>query len=144
MQVEGRNYTTFILITPIENCLCLILLKTISVNESITRVIVSYLCITGSTRFQLFYIDNGERLKTKFYDRCDDLTFPVVNFPFISSNSPASPAYWVYVIHNSIIPYSRACAQYSDFLTRAQLLTQRILKQGYVAPRLKASLHWKI
>ena len=50
-------------------------------------------------RFQLFHldihpeIDNGERLKTKFFDKCDDLTFPVVNFPFISSNSPASPAY---------------------------------------------------
>ena len=36
--------------------------------------------------------------------------------------------------------YSRACDQYSDFLERAQLLTQKLLKQGYVAPRLKLSL----
>ena len=33
---------------------------------------------------------------------------------------------------------SRACAKYSDFLHRAQLLTQKLLKQGYVAPRFEA------
>ena len=36
--------------------------------------------------------------------------------------------------------YSTACVQYSDFLDRAQLLKQTILKQDYVAPRLKSSL----
>ena len=36
--------------------------------------------------------------------------------------------------------YSRACAQYSDTMDRAQLLTQKLLKQGYVTPRLKSSL----
>ena len=39
-----------------------------------------------------------------------------------------------------LIRYSRACPQYSDYLDRAQLLTQKLLKQGYVAPRLKLSL----
>jgi hypothetical protein len=34
-----------------------------------------------------------------------------------------------------------ACAQYIDFLYRAQLLMQKLRKQGYVAPRLKSSLH---
>ena len=36
--------------------------------------------------------------------------------------------------------YSRACTQYSDFLERTQLLTQKLLKHGYVVPRLKPSL----
>ena len=40
-----------------------------------------------------------------------------------------------------IIRYSTACAQYSDFLDRDQLLTQKLLKQGYVASRLKSLLH---
>jgi len=62
----------------------------------------------------------------------------MVNFPFISSNIPASPAYEVYISQR--IRYSRACAQYSDLLDRAQLLTQKLLKQGYVTPRMKASL----
>jgi hypothetical protein len=38
-------------------------------------------------------IDNGGRLKTKIYD----FTFPIINFPFVSSNIPASPAYEIYI-----------------------------------------------
>jgi hypothetical protein len=34
--------------------------------------------------------DNGWRLITKLYDKRDDITFPMVNFSFISSNIPAS------------------------------------------------------
>ena len=85
-------------------------------------------------------IDNGGRFKTKLYDKRDDFTFPIVNFPFISRNIPASPAFGVYI--SQLIRYSRACAQYSDFLDDiVQLLTQRLLKQGYVPPKLKSSLH---
>jgi hypothetical protein len=83
-------------------------------------------------------IGNEGRLKTKLYDKYDDFIFPIVNFLFISSNIPASPAYGVYI--SQLVHYSRACAQYSDFLDRAQLLTQKLLKQGYVAPWLKSSL----
>jgi hypothetical protein len=36
--------------------------------------------------------------------------------------------------------FHNACAQDSYFLDRAQLLVQKPLKQGYVAPRLKSSL----
>ena len=65
-------------------------------------------------------IDNGGRLKPKLYDKRDDFTFPIVNFPFTSSIIPAAPAYGVYI--SQLIRYSRACAQYSGFLNRAQLL----------------------
>jgi hypothetical protein len=41
-----------------------------------------------------------------------------------------------FTFHNT----SRVCAQYSEFLDEAQLLTQKLLKQEYVAPRLKLSL----
>ena len=67
----------------------------------------------------------------------DDITFPIAKFPFISSIIPASPA-GVYI--SQLIPYNRACAEYSDFLDSAQLLTQKLLKQGYVTPWLKSSL----
>jgi predicted O-linked N-acetylglucosamine transferase (SPINDLY family) len=76
--------------------------------------------------------------KSALYDKRDDFTFPIVDFLFISNNITASPAYVVYILH--FIRYSRACAQYSDFLDRAQLLTQKLLEQGYVAPRLKSLL----
>jgi hypothetical protein len=49
----------------------------------------------------------------------------IVSFPFISRNIPPVPAYGVYI--SQLICYSRACAQYSDFLDRAQLLTQKLL-----------------
>jgi hypothetical protein len=44
-------------------------------------------------------IDKGGRLKTKFYDKREDFTFPIVNFPYISSNISASPAYGAYISH---------------------------------------------
>ena len=84
-------------------------------------------------------IDNGGRLKTKLYDKRDDFTFPIGNFPFISSNIPASPTYGVYI--SQFKRYSRACAQYNDLHGRVQVLTQMLLKQDYVAPRLKSLLH---
>ena len=73
----------------------------------------------------------------KLDDKPDDFSFPIIiNFLFISSNIPTSPTYGVYI--SQLIRYSRACAQYSDFLDWAELLT--LLKQGYIAPRLKSSL----
>ena len=84
------------------------------------------------------YIDNGGRLNSKLYDKRDDFDFPIVNFPFLSSNIPASPAYGVYI--SQLIRYARACVKYSDFLERGQLLSQKLLSQGYVKPRLEASL----
>ena len=58
-----------------------------------------------------------------------------VNFPFISSNIPAYIAYISYLIR-----YSRVCGQYSNSLDKAHLLTQKLLKQGYVVSRLRSSL----
>ena len=84
-------------------------------------------------------IDDRGQLKTKLYDKRDDFTFPIVNFPFICSNIPAAPAYGVYI--SQLIRYSRACCYYSDFLDRARLLTNKLLNQGFVAPRLKSSLN---
>jgi hypothetical protein len=53
-------------------------------------------------------------------------------------NIPASPAYGVFI--SQLTHYSRACTQYNVFLDRDQLLTQKLLNQGYVAPRLNSSL----
>ena len=83
-------------------------------------------------------IDNRVRLKTNFYDKRDDFTFPIVNFPFISSNIPASSTYGALI--SQLIRYSRACTQYIDFLDRLQLLTQNQLEQGFFAPRMKSPI----
>ena len=55
------------------------------------------------------------RLNAKLYHKRDDLTFPIVNFPFISSNIPASPASVAYI--SQLLRFCRAWAQYSDYWT---------------------------
>ena len=50
----------------------------------------------------------------------------IVNFPFLSSNIPQSPAYGVYV--SQLI---RASSAYSNFLVRSRLLTRKLLGLGY-------------
>ena len=56
----------------------------------------------------------------------------------IISYIPESPAYGFYI--SQLIRYSRVCAQYSNFLDRAQLLPKKLLKQDYVTPKVKSSL----
>ena len=75
---------------------------------------------------------------TKLYDKRDDFSFKIVNFPFICGNIPSTPAYGVFI--SQLIRYARACRNYADFLYRARTLTNRLLEQGYVATRLKSSL----
>ena len=79
-------------------------------------------------------IDQNGHLSTKLYDKRDDFNFPIVNFPFLSSNIPASPAYGVYM--SQLIRYSRACTSYVDFKTRTQILTSKLMRQGFIRQRL--------
>jgi hypothetical protein len=100
---------------------------------------IAHMVITKNCRvYQVKRISNRGRIKTRLYDKQDVFNFPIVNFPFLGTNIPASPAYGIYM--SQLMCYCRACAQYSDFLDRVQLLTQKLLKQDYVAPRLKSSL----
>jgi hypothetical protein len=61
-----------------------------------------------------------------------------VNFPFICSNTPAAPAYGVYI--SQLIRYSRACGSHKDFLDRGWLLTRKLLNKGFLLVKLKSSL----
>ena len=46
----------------------------------------------------LLNIDADGKLTTQLYDKRDDFSFTIVNFPYICSNIPLSPAYGVYRI----------------------------------------------
>ena len=83
------------------------------------------------------YIDNG-KLATRLYDKRDDFNFPIVNFPFLSSNIPSAPAYGVYV--SQLIRYARACSNYQDFMERGKVLTTKLLNQRYQKSKLVATL----
>ena len=71
-------------------------------------------------------------------DKRDDFNFHITNFPFMSSDIPASPAYGVFI--SQLIRYARACSSYECFILRATRLSNKFLEQGYVKERLKSSL----
>ena len=82
-------------------------------------------------------IDNGKPT-TRIYDKRDDFNFPIHNFPFLSSNISSAPAYGVYV--SQLIRYARACSNYQDFMERGEVLTTKLLSQGYQKTKLVATL----
>jgi hypothetical protein len=58
------------------------------------------------------------------------LTLQYVNFPFLCSKIPLSPAYGgVYI--SLLIRYARACCTYEDFSKRGKPLTLKLMLQGY-------------
>ena len=82
--------------------------------------------------------DSSGKLSTKIYDKRDDFDFKIINFPYLCSNIPTSPAYGVYI--SQLIRYARACTNYSDFLERHKNLRTRLLSQEYEEMRLQRSL----
>ena len=83
-------------------------------------------------------IDSVGRLRTKPYDKRNELNFPIVNFPFICSKIPTAPAYGVN--SSQMIRHSRACGSYQDFLDRGLMLSMKLLKQRFLLVKLKSSL----
>jgi hypothetical protein len=45
----------------------------------------------------LLELDSKLKITIQLYDKWDDFNFSVVNFPYLCSNIPASPAYSVYI-----------------------------------------------
>ena len=72
----------------------------------------------------LLNIDSNGRLTTTLYDKRDDFDFAIVNFPFLCSNVPLSPAYGVYV--SQLIRYARACHAYDGFFKARPTTNQKV------------------
>ena len=85
----------------------------------------------------MLQIDQDRHLITKLYDKRDDFDFPIVNFPFMDSNIPSSPAYGIYI--SQLIRYARACSDYEDFIARCKILTSKLIKEGYDNAKLKVA-----
>jgi hypothetical protein len=50
----------------------------------------------------LLKLDTNGKITIQLYDKRDDFNFSIVNFPYLCSNIPASPAYGVYIATYSI------------------------------------------
>ena len=69
-----------------------------------------------------FIIDSGGKLSTRLYDKYDELSFHIVNFPFLSSNIPSGPL-MVCTFHSSLDMHDAAhTMMISDIATRAWLI----------------------
>ena len=86
----------------------------------------------------LLSIGRDGQLHTSIYDKRDDFNIHITNFPLLSSNISASPAYGAFI--SPLIRYARACSSYGCFILRATRLSYKLLEQKYVKERLKSSL----
>ena len=68
-------------------------------------------------------------VKTKIYDKRDDIDFDIVNFPFLDGDVPRSTSYFVYI--SQLIRFARVSSDVDDFNVRNKVLTAKLLKQGY-------------
>ena len=51
-------------------------------------------------------------VKTKFYDKRDDIDFDIVNFPFLDGDVPRSTSYGIYI--SQLIRFARVSSHVDD------------------------------
>ena len=90
---------------------------------------------TEATFLDLHLSISYDIVSTKIYDKRDDFDFEIVNFPFLDVDVPRSTSYGVYL--SQLIRFARASSYVADLNTRKQLLTQKLLKQGYRYHKLR-------
>ena len=74
-------------------------------------------------------------VKTKIYDKRDDFDFDIVNSPFLDGDVPRSASYGVYI--SQLIRFARVSSHVDDFNTRNNVLTAKLLRQGYRYHKLR-------
>ena len=87
---------------------------------------------TDSTNCPFLDLDiliSQSHLKFKIYDKRDDFSFPIVNFPFLDGDVPLAPSFGVYI--SQLVRYARVCSDVSDFNERNLCITEKLLSQGF-------------
>ena len=74
-------------------------------------------------------------LNFSVYDKRDDFSFDIVNFPYIDSCIPKKSALGVYL--SQLIRYAKLSSKYEDFLQRSRSLVDKLKTQGYKEHDLK-------
>ena len=74
-------------------------------------------------------------VSSKISDKHDDFDFDTVNFPSLDGDIPRAKSYGVYI--SQLIRFARVSSHVTDFNTRNQILTAKLLKQGYQYHKLR-------
>ena len=101
---------------------------------------------TSTSSTKVCYLDTNIKtggtstpFRISIYDKRDDLTFRIVNFPHMESNIPANPAYGVYI--SQLVRFARICTSKVDFMNRLRGLSLGLRQQGFVINLLQKSLN---
>ena len=87
----------------------------------------------------LLSIGRDGQLRTSLYDKRDDVNSHIINFPFLSSNIPSSPAYDVYHLTDNTLCQGLFLL-WLFFILRATRISYKFFEQVFVSERLKSSL----
>ena len=75
--------------------------------------------------------------RISIYDKRDDFTFRIVNFPHMNCNINTNPVYDVYI--SQLVRYARICISKVGFMNRLRGLSLR--QQGFVTNLLQKSFN---
>ena len=81
--------------------------------------------------------DSNTPFHLSVYDKREDFSFRIVNFPHMDGNIPANPAYGVCI--SQLVRYVRICTSKLDFIRRLRWLSSRLLHQGFKSMLLRKS-----
>ena len=74
-------------------------------------------------------------VSSKIYDKRDDFDFDIVIFPFLDRDIPRATSYGVHI--SQLVWFARVSNHVTDLNTRNQILTAKLLKQGYQYHKLR-------
>ena len=81
-------------------------------------------------------ISNDNNLTFSIYDKRDDFSFEIVNYPFSDSCIPKRSALGVYV--SQLLRYARICSFFQDFKAKSHALVIKLRNQGYKEADLRS------
>ena len=89
------------------------------------------LTATSTSSTEVCYLDTNIKtggtnapFRISIYDKRDDFTFRIVNFPHMDSNILTNPAYSVYI--SLLVRYTRICPSTVDLMNRLCGLSLRL------------------
>ena len=73
-------------------------------------------------------------IQYRLFDKRDNFSFNIVNFPDLSGNVPTNQSYGVFI--SQLIRFARCCQQFVDFKSRTLWLVERLLQQHFKFSKL--------
>ena len=77
---------------------------------------------------------NNSLFVTNIYDKRDDYSFKIINFPNLKGNIPYYDSYSTFT--TELVRYAIGCKLYSDFKNRTLILANKLIKDSFFNSKL--------